>query len=120
MSAILCGSFAWGEKALKIRHAAGNPQIFKLISDSREHSKHRSMLQFKTMLRPSALIRQRYSLSSLKVFISNFGTEDGFLTTRTVMRSEEEQFAVLLQAEFERVQGRKWTDVYTGDESWGL
>jgi hypothetical protein len=69
MSAIGCSSLTWGEKALKIRDAAEDRQISKLISESREHSKHRPMLQFEALLRLSALLRQRYSMSSLKFFI---------------------------------------------------
>jgi hypothetical protein len=37
MPAIGCGSFAWGEKALKKRDAAEDRQISELISESREH-----------------------------------------------------------------------------------
>jgi hypothetical protein len=40
MSALGCGSLTWGEKALKIRGAAEDGQISKLISESMEHSKH--------------------------------------------------------------------------------
>jgi hypothetical protein len=74
MSAIGCNSFARGEKALKIGDAAEDHQISKLISESREHSKHRLMLQFETLLRLPVLLRQRYSMSSLKFFIWNFVT----------------------------------------------
>jgi hypothetical protein len=77
MSPIGCGSFAWREKALKIRNAAEDCQISKLISESREHSNHRPMLQFETLLRLWALLRQRYSMSSLKFFIWNYVTGDG-------------------------------------------
>jgi hypothetical protein len=74
MSAIGCGSFAWGEKVLKIRDASEDDQISKLISESREHSKHRPMLQFETLLRLPELPSQGYSMSSLKFFIWNFLT----------------------------------------------
>jgi hypothetical protein len=77
ISANWCGSFAWGEKVMKIRGAAENCQISKLISESREHLKHRPMLQFETLLRLPELLRQGYSMFSLKFFIWNFVTEDG-------------------------------------------
>jgi hypothetical protein len=76
MSAIGCDSFAWSEKALKIRDATEDRQISKLILASKQHSKHHSMFQFETLLRSSALLRQQDSMSSLKFFICNFGTGD--------------------------------------------
>jgi hypothetical protein len=76
ISAIGRGSFAWGEKALKIRDAEEDRQISKLILTSKQHSKHHLMLQFETLLRSSALLRQQDSMSSLKFFICNFGTGD--------------------------------------------
>jgi hypothetical protein len=48
-----------GKKALKIGDAAEDGQIFKLVSESRKHSKHRPMLQFETLLRLPALLRQQ-------------------------------------------------------------
>jgi hypothetical protein len=69
MLAIKYGNFAWSEKGLKIQDAAEEGQIFKLVSESREHSKHRLTLQFETLLRLPALLCQRYSMSSLKFFI---------------------------------------------------
>jgi hypothetical protein len=71
MPAIVCGSFAWSEKTLKIGDAAEDRQISNLMSESSENSKHRAMLQFETLLRLSALLRQRYSVSSLEFFIWN-------------------------------------------------
>jgi hypothetical protein len=56
MSAIEWRSFAWGEKALKIRDPAEDRHISKLISESMEHSKHRPMLQFETLLRILVLL----------------------------------------------------------------
>jgi hypothetical protein len=56
MSAIGRGSFVCGEKALKIRVAAEDRQISKLISESKEHSKHRLTFQFETLFRPRALL----------------------------------------------------------------
>jgi hypothetical protein len=76
MSAIGCDSFAWDEKALKIRDAEEDRQISKLILASKQHSKHHPMLQFETLLRSSALLRQQYYMASLKFFICNFGTGD--------------------------------------------
>jgi hypothetical protein len=55
---------------------AEDGQISKLISEWREHSQHRPMLQFETLLRLPALFRQRYSISSLKFSIWNFVTGD--------------------------------------------
>jgi hypothetical protein len=76
ISAIRCDSFAWGEKVLQIRNTAEDDQISKFISESRGHSKHRPMLQFETLLRLPTLLRQRYSVSSLKFFIWNFVAGD--------------------------------------------
>jgi hypothetical protein len=76
MSHIACGSFASGEKVLKIRKSAEDRQISKLISESRESSKHRPRLQFRTLLRLPVLLHQPYSLSSLIFFIWKFGTGD--------------------------------------------
>jgi hypothetical protein len=76
MSAIGCSSFAWGEKALKIRDSAGDRQISKIISESRDQSKHYLMLQFETLLKLPALLHQWYSLPSLKVFVERCVTGD--------------------------------------------
>jgi hypothetical protein len=76
MPDIGCGSFSWGEKALKIRNSMENRQISKLVSELREHSKHRPMLAFETLYRLPTLLRQRYSMSSLKFFVWNFVTGD--------------------------------------------
>jgi hypothetical protein len=70
------GSFQWGEKTLKIGGAAEDCWISKLISESMEHSKHRPMLQFKTLLRLRALLRQRYFMCSFKIFVWNLVTGD--------------------------------------------
>jgi hypothetical protein len=72
MSAIGCDSFARSEKGLKIRGATKNPQISRLISESRDRSKHRPVPQYEKLLRLPALLRQRYSMSLLKFLIWNF------------------------------------------------
>jgi hypothetical protein len=112
--------FRMGEKALKIRGAAEDRQISKLISESRERSKYRPMLQFETLLRLPALLRQRYSISSLKFFIWNFLTGDGSHKLSDDQKRTRVQLAVSLQAELGRVQRRNWTEFYTADESWVL
>jgi hypothetical protein len=76
MSANRRGSFPWGEKVLKIRDAGEDRQMSKFISETREHSKHRPMLQFEILVRPLALFRQPHSMSSLKFFIWNFVPAD--------------------------------------------
>jgi hypothetical protein len=76
MSALGCSSFVWGEKALKIRETAADRPISKLISESREHSKHCPMFQFETLFRLPALLHQWHSMSSLKFFSWNFATGD--------------------------------------------
>jgi hypothetical protein len=80
MSIIECDSFACSEKALKIGDAAEDHQLSKLISESREHPKHRPMFEFETLLRLRALLRQWYYMSSLKFFIWNFVTGNKFST----------------------------------------
>jgi len=77
MSSIGCSSLAWGEKVLKIGDAATDHQISKLILESKAYSKHHPMLRFEALLRLSALLRQRYSMSSFKLFIWNFVTRYG-------------------------------------------
>jgi hypothetical protein len=52
--------------------AAEDRQISKLISESMEHSKHRSMLQFETLLKLPALLGQWCPMPSFKFFIWNF------------------------------------------------
>jgi hypothetical protein len=69
MPAIRFGSFAVGEKALKIRVAAEDRQISKLMAELREHWKHGPMLQFETLLKLRALLHERHSISSVKFFI---------------------------------------------------
>jgi hypothetical protein len=76
--------FASSEKALKIRDPAKNAQISKLISKLRENSNHPPMLQFETLL------RQRYSISSLKFFIWNFVTGDESPTNSVTTRDKQE------------------------------
>jgi hypothetical protein len=117
MSLIRCGSFAWGEKVMKIREAEEERQISKLVSESRDHSKHRPMLQFETLLRRPALLRQQYSISSLKFFIWNFVTGDVPHELSDDQKRTRIQLAVSLQAELERAQRRNWTEFDTGNES---
>jgi hypothetical protein len=61
--------FRMRREAIEIRDAAEDLQISKLLSELREHSKHYPMLQFETLLRLPALLRQRYSIFSLKSFM---------------------------------------------------
>jgi hypothetical protein len=77
ISPIGCRSVARREKVLKIRDAAEDRKISKHLSESREHAKHRPVLQFETLLRRPALLRQWYYMSSLKFFIWNVVTGDG-------------------------------------------
>jgi hypothetical protein len=95
MSAIRCDSFAWHEKALKIRDAAEDRQISKLISESREHSKIRPMIQLETLLRLPALPSQPYSISSLKFFIWNF-VIGGKSSTNWATSRKEQEYNLLL------------------------
>jgi hypothetical protein len=90
MLALACSSFASGEKPLKIGDAAERRQISKLISESKEHSKHRPMLQFETLLQRQPSFCHRYSMSSLKFFMWNCVTRDRAPTNRAMMRSAQE------------------------------
>jgi hypothetical protein len=75
------------------------------------------MVQFKILLRRPALLRQPYSLSSLKFFIWNFVTEHMPRKLSADQKRTSVHLAVSLQAELERAQRRNWTEFYTGDQS---